>query len=66
MVAVRATAVYTTGETRDVSAAAVWVIDDPSIATVDDRGVRGMAAGTTTLHAFIDGTQRTATVTVAP
>lgn len=66
MVTVRATAVYTTGETRDVSDAAVWVIDDPAVATVDERGVRGMSAGTTTLHAFVDGTQRTATVTVAP
>ena len=66
LVAVRATAVYTTGETRDVSDAAVWVIDDPAVATVDDRGVRGVAAGTTTLHAFVGGTQRTATVTIAP
>lgn len=65
MVAVRATAVYTTGETRDVSDAAAWVIDDPAVATVDDLGVRGMAAGTTTLHAFVDGTERTASVTVA-
>ncbi|MBL0219463.1 MAG: Ig-like domain-containing protein [Myxococcales bacterium] len=66
MVPVRALATYTTGDTRDVSATAVWVIDDPSIATVDQAGVRGMAAGSTTLHAIVDGTQQTTTVTIAP
>jgi hypothetical protein len=66
MVPVHAMATYTTGETRDVTSSVVWVIDDPSIATVEAAGVRGTAAGTTTLHAIADGTQRNATVTVAP
>jgi len=34
MVAVRATATYTTGDVVDVSSSAVWTIDDPSIASV--------------------------------
>ena len=65
-VPVRATAAFTTGESRDVSATTVWVIDDPSIATVDQDGVRGMAAGSTTLHAIVDGTAVAAAVTIAP
>lgn len=65
MVAVRATAVYTTGESKDVSANAIWVVDDPAIASVEERGVRGMSRGATTLHAFVEGVQRTASVTVA-
>ncbi len=63
MVAVRATATYTTGEAHDVSA--TWVIDDPSIATVDQDGVRGIAAGSTTLHAIVDGAEVTAAVTIS-
>lgn len=68
MVPVHATATYTTGDVLDVSAATTWAIDDPAIAAIDPigGGVRGMAAGTTTLHASIDGTERSATVTIAP
>ena len=66
MVPVHAMATYTTGETRDVTSSTVWVIDDPSIATIEAAGVRATGAGTTTLHAIVDGAERNATVTVAP
>jgi hypothetical protein len=66
MVPVRATATYTDGASLDVSDSAVWTIGDASIASVEQDGVRGMAVGTTTLYAWIDGIERTATVTVAP
>jgi hypothetical protein len=66
MVSVRATATYTDGVSLDVSDSAVWTISDPAIATVETDGVRAMAPGTTTLHAWLDGIERTATVTVAP
>ncbi len=53
------------GGPTDASFDAMWLPDDPGVAVIDvDGTVTGMAPGTTTLRAFFDSFEATATVTV--
>ena len=55
------------GGAADVSDLATWSSDDPSVATVDPSGqVRGIAEGSTTIHASFAGFMDSATVEVQP
>lgn len=66
MVAIRATALDTTGTLRDVTDTASWDIADPRIARIDADGLHGMTAGHTTLHAVIEGRSMSVAVSVMP
>lgn len=64
-----ATAVYSDGTRRDVTATATWASSQTSIATVQTgRGVivRGVAAGTASISATLGGVTGLATITVRP
>jgi len=61
-VAVMAT--NTADEVVDATALVVWTVDDPLVARVREDGVHGMASGVTAIHATIDGTSSSATVSI--
>ncbi|ECH9276605.1 hypothetical protein YV30_24500, partial [Salmonella enterica subsp. enterica] len=54
------------GTESDVTAAAEYRVVDPTIATVTNGNVTGVAEGTTTIEVVYDGLSRTVTVTVTP
>lgn len=66
MLPIRATALDTADEQRDVTGTVAWSIDDPSIARLEGDRVRGMAPGTTTLRATLDNTAAAVAIAVAP
>ena len=64
-----ATAIYSDGSTRDVTALAAWTSGAPGVASVADgvpgRGrVTAVASGNAVIRADLDGLARTASVTV--
>jgi uncharacterized protein YjdB len=68
-VPLKATATYSDGTTRDVTADVTWSTDAPTVATVSnsaaDKGtVTPVKVGSTTAHAKLDGIDGTATINV--
>ncbi|MGZ3450131.1 MAG: beta strand repeat-containing protein [Polyangiales bacterium] len=68
-VTLKATATYSDGSTRDVTADVTWSTDTPAVATVSnaaaDKGtVTPVKVGTTLAHAKLDGIDGTATINV--
>lgn len=66
LVPIRATGLDSMGNYGDVSETTRWEIVDPAIARLDPKGLRGMAAGETTLHAMVGGATTSVTVSVEP
>ena len=62
----RATVTDSLGARHDVTDAATWEIEDPRIARIDGAGLHGMAAGSTTLYALLDGRAAEVAVAVLP
>ena len=61
----KATVTYSDGTTADVSTSAGWAVASSAVATVDGNGlVKGVAAGTTTVTAVLNGVTGSASVTV--
>ena len=63
-VPIRATAIDTTNEIRDVSAMTGWQLVDPGVATLDNMTVRGMHSGHTVLQAVLADTTSEIPITV--
>ncbi len=60
-----ATATYSDGSTANVSSQAAWSSSDDAVATVNSTGLAtGVAAGSATITASLNGTSGTATLTV--
>lgn len=66
LIPIRATGLDSMGNYGDVSETTRWEIVDPTIARLDPKGLRGMAAGETTLHAMVDGAATSVSVSIAP
>lgn len=66
-VSLSAIATNTADELVDVTARALWTVDDPRIARLySDGTLQAMSAGTTELRAELDGVVQTASVSIAP
>jgi hypothetical protein len=66
-VSLAATATNTADEQIDVTARAIWTVADPRVAQLfSDGSLHGMAAGTTTIRAELDGVAHIADVAVVP
>jgi len=60
-----ATVTYSDGTTADVSSSAGWATSSSSVATVDGNGlVKGVAAGSATITAVVNGVKGSASLTV--
>lgn len=66
-VSLAAIATNTADELVDVTARALWTVDDPHVARLySDGTLQGMSVGTTFLRAEIDGVAQTAAVSIVP
>jgi len=62
-----ATAAYSDGSTANVTSTATWAVSSQAVATVSASGLaKGVAPGTTTVIATLDGMKGAAALTVAP
>jgi Bacterial Ig-like domain (group 2) len=61
-----ATATYSDGTTGNVTTTATWTSSKPTVAAVASGLAKGVAAGSTTLTASLNGVNGTATLTVTP
>lgn len=66
-VSLAAIATNTADELVDVTARALWTVDDPHVARLySDGTLEGMSVGTTQLRAELDGVAQTASVSIVP
>ena len=60
-----ATATYSDGSTANITTGVTWMASNPSVATINNSGMAmAVAAGSTTVTAFLTGISGSATVTV--